>query len=74
MAWLMMQRAVAEGEIPSDRAMDEENRLSGEDVCLDDSFSRDETLPHGLRSLLERSLHLYVRISHLEAQMLGRPH
>ncbi len=74
MAWLMMQRAVAEGEISSDAAMDEENRLSGAEVCLDDSFTEDENLPRGLRSLLDRSRRLYIRVSHLEQQMLDRLH
>jgi regulator of CtrA degradation len=72
MAWLMMQRAVHEGEVELEEALNDHNRLSGEDVCLDDSFGRDEALPGGLRSLLERSLSLYQRISRLEAQMLDR--
>jgi regulator of CtrA degradation len=74
MAWLMMQRAVVEGEISADQALDDANRLSGTEVCLDETHNKDEELPRGLRSLLERSLRLYVRIAHLEEQMLrGRP-
>ena len=72
MAWLMMQRAVHEGEVELDEALSEPNRLSGEDVCLDETFTHDETLPGGLRSLLQRSLSLYQRVSRLEAQMLDR--
>jgi regulator of CtrA degradation len=74
MAWLMMQRAVHEGEIDMDDALSEANRLSGLDVCLDQSFGHDETLPQGLRSLLDRSLRLYQRIARLENQMLQRLH
>lgn len=74
MAWLMMQRAVHEGEVAPDAALDENNRLSGGDVCFDERFSQDEALPHGLRSLLERSLSLYCRIARLEEQMLSRLH
>ena len=70
MAWLLMQRAVHEGD--SAAALTEENRLSGSDVCLDQSFGADETLPLGLRSLLDRSLRLYQRIARLENQMLQR--
>lgn len=70
MAWLMMQRAVHEGEIDAKTALAEENRLSGTDVCLDQSHSADEGLPNGLRSLLTRSLSLYQRIARLEHQML----
>lgn len=72
MAWLMMQRAIHDGEIEAAAALAEENRLSGTDVCLDESFGADETLPSGLRSLLTRSLHLYQRIARLENQMLQR--
>lgn len=72
MAWLMMQRAVHDGEVEAAEALDEQNRLSGIAVCLDDSFGGDETLPNGLRSLLDRSLHLYQRVARLEAQMMDR--
>lgn len=74
MAWLMMQRAVHQGEIEALEALSDQNRLSGLDVCLDQTFSGDETLPKGLRSLLERSLRLYERIARLEHQMLQRLH
>lgn len=72
MAWLMMQRAVHEGEIEATQAFAEENRLSGGEVCWDDSFSGDDSLPNGLRSLLERSFSLYQRIARLEEQMVRR--
>ncbi|MBC7951694.1 MAG: DUF1465 family protein [Rhodospirillaceae bacterium] len=72
MAWLMIQRAVHEGEVDAREALDERNRLSGGDVCLDDTFGGDQNLPNGLRSLLQRSLSLYQRIVRLEAQMVGR--
>ncbi|MGE5548052.1 MAG: DUF1465 family protein [Solirubrobacterales bacterium] len=70
MAWLMMQRAVEEGEIPPEQALAEENRLSGSDVCTDVTFAEDEALPNGLRSLLDRSLRLYMRVARIEEQML----
>lgn len=72
MAWLMMQRAVHEGEMEVAEALADGNRLSGGEVCLDDSFSGDESLPGGLRSLLDRSFHLYQRVARLEAQMVQR--
>jgi len=52
--------------------MAEPNRLSGADVCLDESAAEDQALPGGLRSLLDRSLRLYLRVAHLEQQMLSR--
>ena len=72
MAWLMMQRAVQEGEITADEAVSEANRLSGYDVCMDVSFADDTSLPRGLKSLLNRSYGLYLRIFHLEEQILSR--
>lgn len=72
MAWLMMQRAVHEGEVEVTEALSDNNRLSGAEVCLDDTFSEDETLPGGLRSLLDRSFRLYQRVVRLEAQMMQR--
>lgn len=72
MAWLMMQRAIHDGEIAEDAVLTEENRLSGGEVCWDDSFSADVNLPNGLRSLLARSLQLYQRVARLEQQMIGR--
>lgn len=74
MAWLMMQRAVHEGEVEPAAALAEENRLSGGEVCLDDSFAQDETLPGGLRSLMDRSFRLYQRVARIEAQMVERLH
>lgn len=72
MAWLMMQRAVQEGEITANEAISEPNRLSGVAVCLDVSFANDDSLPRGLKSLLSRSHRLYLRIVHLEEQILFR--
>jgi regulator of CtrA degradation len=72
MAWLMLQRAVQDGEISAREACDEKNRLSGQSVCLDDSSVDDMDIPAGLRSLLNRSLSLYQRISRLEEMVVAR--
>jgi regulator of CtrA degradation len=72
MAWLMLQRAVHDGEISAYEACDEKNRLSGQSVCLDESAGEDHEIPAGLRSLLSRSLHLYRRISRLEEMVVAR--
>lgn len=72
MAWLMMQRAVHEGEVNVEDSLREECRLSGTDVCLDETFSGDETLPNPLRSLMDRSYRLYVRVARLEEMMVRR--
>ncbi len=72
MAWLMLQRAVCDGEISASEACEEGNRLSGHSVCLDSAAANDDGLPPGLRSLLRRSLELYQRISRLEEMVISR--
>lgn len=74
MAWLMMQRALCDGEIGLAEAYADDHRLSEETVCLDDSGGRDERLPKGLRSLLVRSHQLYCRIARLDEMARGRLH
>lgn len=71
MAWLMMQRAVQDGEISAEEACGEHNRLAGHDVCLDTAGEEDDSLPVGLRSLLDRSYRLYRRVSRLEDRWLA---
>jgi len=72
MAWLMLQRAVHYGEITAEEACLDHNRLSGRDVCLHTGSMEDDSLPDGLRSLLNRSYHLYLRVSRLEEMVLVR--
>ena len=72
MAWLMLQRAVQDGEISAREACDEKNRLSGQSVCLDEGGIGDGEIPAGLQSLLSRSLSLYKRISRLEEMVVAR--
>ena len=72
MAWLMLQRAVHEGEVEVEASLRDECRLSGADVCLDETFSGDEALPNHLRSLLDRSYRLYVRVARLEEMLVQR--
>jgi len=72
MAWLMMQRAVSEGEVPPQTAAEEANLLSGQDVCLEDGAIDDDSMPGGLRDLLARSHRLYQRVQRLEQGMLER--
>jgi regulator of CtrA degradation len=71
MAWLMLQRAVVDGEMTQAEALCEQNRLSGQNVCLsgEEYFPM---MPAGLCSLLQRSQRLYERVSRLEAMALSR--
>lgn len=71
MAWLMMQRAVHDGEMTLEEALCERNRLSGQDVCLGGE-DHPPLMPPGLCSLLQRSQKLYERVSRLERMALSR--
>lgn len=69
MAWLLIQRAVHEGEIsPVDAAADE-HRLAGHEVCMDARGEENHNLPSALRDLLNRSLRLFERVSRLDDQV-----
>ncbi|TAD87517.1 MAG: DUF1465 family protein [Alphaproteobacteria bacterium] len=72
MAWLLVQRAVAAGEISLHEAVQEPHRLSGQAVChVTDAFP-EVPLPNGLRSLLDRSHALYRRIERLDQMVASR--
>ena len=66
MAWLLAQKAVYAGELTREQAAGDEFALSGGPVCLDPSGPENESLPSGLRSLLDRSHRLYIRVSRLD--------
>lgn len=69
MAWLLVQKAVHAGEMTQEQAVTEPYRLSGQSVCEDRDYEEMELLPRALRSLLERSYNLYVRVARLDALM-----
>ena len=69
MAWLLAQKAVHAGELSPEQAASDEYALSGGDICTDPSGPDNEELPAGLRSLLERSYNLYMRVVRLDDQV-----
>lgn len=71
MAWLLCQRAVHAGEMTPAEAFSEAYAIGGERVCLEDRWAEDDRLPPAIRSLMDRSLRLYVRIRRLD-EMLRR--
>ncbi|MBM3533205.1 MAG: DUF1465 family protein [Alphaproteobacteria bacterium] len=66
MAWLMLRRAVIEGEIEDAEARLPERRLAGHEICLARADDLDDALPAGLDGLLERSRLLYERVARLD--------
>jgi regulator of CtrA degradation len=64
-SWLLVQRAVKEGEMAAEAACAENYRLgveAGEAAAIED-------LPFGLVNLLQRSERLYERVRHLDKRM-----
>ena len=67
-SWLLVQRAVREGDMPPDAACEDRYRLAGEDVCRTTGEGADD-LPSELVMLLDRSERLYERVRHLDRRM-----
>ena len=75
-SWLLVQRAVREGDMSAQEACDPRYRIGPQPVARRDrpeTVSTDddtaEHLPGGLTELVERSERLYDRISHLDRRM-----
>jgi regulator of CtrA degradation len=68
-SWLLVQRAVREGDMAPDAACEDRYRLSAEEVCLTSGEATGEGLPAELLVLLHRSERLYERVRHLDRRM-----
>jgi len=68
-SWLLVQRAVREGDMAPDAACEDRYRLSAEDVCRAGAEATVEDLPPELLLLLDRSERLYERVRHLDRRM-----
>jgi regulator of CtrA degradation len=67
-SWLLVQRAVREGDMSPTAACEDRYRLAAEEVCRNQEAAA-EDLPSGLLSLLDRSERLYERVRHLDRRM-----
>jgi regulator of CtrA degradation len=65
-SWLLVQRAVRDGDMEADMASDERYRLGSREICLGACAESTEMLPLALRDLLTRSDNLYRRIARLD--------
>lgn len=72
-AWLLMQRAIAAGEVSADIALVDAHRLG---PSPDSDPATRATLPIAAQRLVEASLRLHERVATLEAGILGEqvPH
>ena len=71
-SWLLVQRAVREGQMAAEEACRERYRLS-EDLFRPPSLETAAQLPAGLLRLLERASKLYERVLHLDRRMYVEP-
>jgi regulator of CtrA degradation len=71
-SWLLVQRAVHEGDMRAEDAEDERYRLGSKEICLGGRGANVEALPRTLQTLLARSESLYRRVVRLETILIGR--
>ncbi|MFN3521667.1 MAG: DUF1465 family protein [Phenylobacterium sp.] len=67
-SWLLVQRAVREGDMAPEAACEDRYRLAAEDICRRPAETA-EDLPPSLLLLLDRSERLYERVRHLDRRM-----
>ena len=70
-SWLLLQRAIATGEMNTEEALKENHRISLSEIGRGHYLKGAEQTPDGLKSLVERSLRLLERIKTLDS-MLNR--
>lgn len=70
-SWLLVQRAVREGEMAAEDAAQERYRLGSREICLGGKEDGLDMLPQALQELLERSDNLYRRIARLDEVLFG---
>lgn len=71
MAWLLVQRAVHQGELSREEVREDSWRLGGSEICLKESAIDPEQLPPYLCDLMRRSERLYRRIARLDGMVAG---
>jgi regulator of CtrA degradation len=68
-SWLLVQRAVCEGDMEAAHACDARYRVAPEAPMMDAGGEDVVGLPTGLVQLLDRSARLYERVMHLDRRM-----
>ena len=71
-SWLLVQRAVHEGDMRAEDAAGDRYRLGSKEICLGASAEGVELLPGQLQDLLVRSDNLYRRIARLDDVLFRR--
>jgi regulator of CtrA degradation len=65
-SWLLLQRAVNEGELTFEQAISEKRKVKLSQQDMATSADVFEKLPHDLQALVAESLRLQARIIHLD--------
>lgn len=73
-SWLLVQRAVGEGDMRAEDAAGERYRLGSKEVCLGSTPEGGENLPETLQELLVRSDTLYRRIARMDEVLFTNQH
>jgi regulator of CtrA degradation len=70
-SWLLVQRAVRDGDMERDDALNDRYRLGSREICLGTCAEDIAPLPTELKDLLGRSDSLYRRIARLDDVLFG---
>ncbi|MCF8470134.1 MAG: DUF1465 family protein [Parvibaculum sp.] len=68
-SWLLVRKAVHEGEITSEEANAEKYRLATREIARQPRFDGADALPQRLLELIERSERLYQRVERLDIRL-----
>jgi regulator of CtrA degradation len=71
-SWLLLQRAIAAGELTAEEASKEKTRIHLSDIGRGHTIPGSEQLPEGLRALVDRSLTLLDRVVHFDVMLNPR--
>jgi regulator of CtrA degradation len=71
-SWLLLQRAIATGEVKPDDATRQKSRVSLSEIGEGAPVPGAELLPEGLRTLVNRSLRLHERIIKLDCMIANK--
>ena len=71
-SWLLLQRALASGELTPNDASREKHRINLGEIGRGHEIQGADQLPDGLKAMVERSLRLLDRIKTLDVMLLNR--
>jgi len=72
-SWLLIQRAVQEGDMTAEDAASDRYRLGAREICMGKREDGVDSLPKKLIELLERSESLYRRVARLDEILFRQP-